>query len=605
MAKSRPKTTRPAQPGPFDTKEKTMSKTKTTTTGTDDLFRVPHAAEHRTDQDPEQLRETPAKEKPVAAKTRLANKGRRKPTAYYLPMAQVRGQVFLAHGLIFPAAYDSNPSSPIVDVQARVPHGLLLWKEQPPIGKNELLFGLRLTRDEIADAEQHDDTILLPSPLPISRLTEIAVPAASPEEVAKYMRGWIESDVPVPAALFTQAAEVTPASATVDFQMPATKPSSADGSADIQTAIENYDRLMGIFAFMRNAARHHSGRLGLYADYPAQFFHLAARVRKGLDVASVPSVPPSPFLKGIVDDTPPTDAAQAGLWSLLSARGVFIDKARAKPIADGIARSLNTDASIQQAFKLLFDEDYRAAIRLLQKDPISEPAVLLAALYKFSDRQSNDHRNIKQTLHEDWSNVPLVATVLGMLGAYYGYTALDARESRLYAVERRLAASLDQRPPIKFHLESRFERELIEAIYQRAFYHAELDAKTAALFDAIYPKPGPRPPSPRPGYWKDDSYQVGDIWVRAYRMTSLARSLQRIEEFPGTTVDETSVLGQYLMHACIFHAEEYELSRRDGRETVHYRISKQRLLDLLSEEKIRVNLKMLATALDEDAALRK
>ncbi len=582
-----------------------MSKTKPVVSATADLFTATEPYARQQEQSLSQTENMPIRDRPALAKVRAAAKSKRKQSSYYLPIAQVRGQVFLAHGLIYPTAYDSNAAPSIGDVQAKVPYGLLLWKDQPPITRSELLFGLRLTRDEIADGVQHGDTLLVSTPLPISRLTEIAVPANSPEEVTKYMRGWIMPDVPVPSPLFTQAAAVVPTSVTSDFQVPTPQHTPNTATDETPKAIMHYDRMMGLFAFMRNAARHHSGRLGVYADYPSQFFHLMSRIRSGLAIANAPSVPPSPFLQSILAGVPPADAAQAGLYELLCTAEVYVDKPHARAVADAVETDANRDANIHQAFELLFDEDYRAAIRLLQKEPISEISVLLAALYKFSDRQSNDHRNLKQTLHEDWTNVPVVATVLGMLGAYYGYTALDARESRLYAVDRHLAASLEHRPAIKFHLENRFERELIETIYQHCFYHEDVDAKTAALFDSMHPKPDIRPSSPRLGYWKDDSYQVADIWVRVYRMTTLGRCLQRIEGLPASSIDETSVLGQFLMSACFFHADEFEISRRNGKNAFLYRISKQRLIELLSEEKVRVNLKMLATALDEDVPVRK
>jgi hypothetical protein len=110
---------------------------------------------------------------------------------------------------------------------------------------------------------------------------------------------------------------------------------------------------------------------------------------------------------------------------------------------------------------------------------------------------------------------------------------------------------------------------------------------------------------PRQAYWKDESYKVGHVTVRSYRLTPLARLLQRVETLPTSTIDESTILGQYLMHACFFHAEEFEMSRKGGRERLHYRISKQRIIDLLADERIRVNAKVLLAALDEDSLGKK
>jgi hypothetical protein len=524
---------------------------------------------------------------------------------YYLPVSQLRAQVFLAHGLIYPAIYDTNNAQAIKDAQAYVPNGLELWKEQPPINKEELLLGVCLTSAELSTAVHQEDTIFLATPIPISRLVELAVPAKSSDDINKYIRGWIEPDVPIPASLFTSAKHITETSTSSPLPITSSIVLPAKDKDSVQHAIARYDRIMGMFAYMRNAARYHSGRLGLYADYPAQFFNLAGQLHTSLDLSQVPNVPTSPLLQSLLEELTSTNPIIDALRKFVTSPGVYIDKAMAKSLALAIQEASGKDVNIQEAFKLLFEEDYKASIRILQKEPISEQSVLLATLFKFSDRQSNDHRNIKPTLHEDWFSVPPVASILGMLGAYYGYTSLDARESRLYSIDRRLSEHIEQRPTIKFHLESRFERELVEAIFQWSFNNKKLDSSMTATFDNLHPKPVLRPESLAPHIWKDDSYKVSDIWVRNFKLTQLARCLQRIEELPYTTIDETTPLGQFLMHLCFFHAEEYELSRKQGQEVIHYRISKQRLIALLSVEKVRVSLKVLVAAIEEEVAWRK
>ena len=361
---------------------------------------------------------------------------------------------------------------------------------------------------------------------------------------------------------------------------------------------------MGMFAFMRNSARYHSARLGLYADYPAQFFRLAELLHSSLDLSHVPEVKPSPLLQALLSSTPIGDQAVKLFCGLVASKEVYLDKPKAKTLLYIIQDAYGNDAIVREAFNNLFDEDYKSAIRLLQKESDLELALLLAVLFKFSDRQSNDHRNIKQTLHDDWASVPLVATILGMLGAYYGYTALDARESRIYSLDRRMTNYIEQQPPIKFHLESIFERELIEGIYQWAFNSRKFVSTMGLMFEKL-PKQPITPQIPPASLWKDDSYYVRDLWVRNIKLTSLARFLRRIEDMPCMYFDETTPLGQYLMAGCFSHAEDRELSCRQGQHTLRYRISKQRLIKLLEEGNIQVNMQVLQAAIDETVAGRK
>lgn len=231
--------------------------------------------------------------------------------------------------------------------------------------------------------------------------------------------------------------------------------------------------------------------------------------------------------------------------------------------------------------------------------------MILAVLYKFSDRNSNDRRNLKQTLHVDWGSIPSMATMLGILGAYYGYRALDAREARLYALDQRLAEHVDTRPPIKFHLESQLERELIEAIYQWSFHNRKFEPDMRSMFEGMPPKPLTRPKSLSTGYWRDDSYEIGGMWVRFYRLSTLGRCLQRLQELPVTDFDEKSILGQFLMPTFFFHGEEHGQFHKHDSDILYYRIRKQKVIDLLAQEKVRVNLKMLNTAIEEETLCRK
>lgn len=526
-------------------------------------------------------------------------------SVYYLPASQLRAQVYLAHGLIYPAIYDKNANKDMLDAQAQVSDGLVLWATPPPITKNEVIIALRLSDDEIADAEQHGDTIILATPLPISRVAQIAVPAVTLADIDRYLRGWIEPDVPIPVGMFCAAKQIVDKSTTVRIERDAMATPNPAPDTEMAEAIAKYDRLLGMFAFMRNAARYHSAKLGLYADYPAQYFHLARHIHTTLDIRNVPKVQVSPSLLAILKDATAVTTNAGKIAALVKSSQVYLDKKTAKPISDSIADAAQNDQGVARAFALLFEDDYKAAVSLLQKDPVSEEAVLLAALYKFSDRQSNDHRNIKQTLHDDWSNMLYVSSILGMLGAYYGYTSLDARESRLYSLDRRLADNVDAHPPIKFFLESAMERELIEAVYQHSFYHRPLDPDSTALFHGLNAEKTAYPGQLQTAYWKDDSYRVGDLWVRAYRMSPLGRCLQRIEDILEAYIDETTSLGQYLMHACFFHAEDHEVSKRQDIDALKYRISKRRVLNLLVEGKIKVSTRVLAAALDEDNSTRK
>ena len=139
---------------------------------------------------------------------------------------------------------------------------------------------------------------------------------------------------------------------------------------------------MGMFAFMRNSARYHSARLGLYADYPAQFFRLAELLHSSLDLSHVPEVKPSPLLQALLSSTPIGDQAVKLFCGLVASKEVYLDKPKAKTLLYIIQDAYGNDAIVREAFNNLFDEDYKSAIRLLQKESDLELALLLAVLFK-------------------------------------------------------------------------------------------------------------------------------------------------------------------------------------------------------------------------------
>lgn len=250
---------------------------------------------------------------------------------YYLPISQLRAQVFLAQGLIFPALYDDEDLPSIRDVQGQMPQSLLLYKEEPGITKDELLFRLTLTADELADAQDIGFAVLLPMPVPISRLLEIAVPATSLNDIERYIRGWIVPDVPVPVSLFTSATSILETSTGRKLPLSELLPSGR--ILDIEKNRHKYNKIMGLFAYMRNGARYHSATLGLYGDYPAQFFHLAAMIHSGLDVSSAPHVTPSVCLQAIVDETIPVPPITAEVVELVTNPGVFLETEKAARVS--------------------------------------------------------------------------------------------------------------------------------------------------------------------------------------------------------------------------------------------------------------------------------
>ena len=87
--------------------------------------------------------------------------------------------------------------------------------------------------------------------------------------------------------------------------------------------------------------------------------------------------------------------------------------------------------------------------------------------------------------------------------------------------------------------------------------------------------------------------------VRQYQVTRIGRFIQRFKAWKQDFIDEKSRVGRYLMSECFFLADEYEVSRKAGKQTLRYRITKSKVIDLIMEGKIAVD-PVLEAALKED-----
>jgi hypothetical protein len=186
------------------------------------------------------------------------------------------------------------------------------------------------------------------------------------------------------------------------------------------------------------------------------------------------------------------------------------------------------------------------------------------------------------------------------MGAYYGYTALDAKEAALYSVHPLLKTLVEQNPEIKFHLNTLFERQLIETLYQWAFFHRVPDSSMMKIYEKIPPVTVSAFSIPPGDLVKDRSVKIQDLFIKRYEVTTKGRIIQYIRDLKVDFIDERSELGRNLLLHCFFLADEFEVSRKNGKDTLRFRITKNRLENLLVTERINANYRVLKTAIEED-----
>lgn len=542
------------------------------------------------------LTEVPGDLWPVVERPRYQDEVPKSDRFFYMPVDQLRAQVFLAHGLIYPSAYDkAGAATGFDDIQRMASADLLLFDNPQPIKKNQLLLKVVLSDEEVADCKIISGVIKFPMPLPVSRLVAIGVSSAI-ENLDTYVLGWIKPDVPVPTHLFYSLDDsLLLKDQEIYYEM---HPYEEPPIHEINDNINNFNRYLGVLAYIRNAHRYFTQSSLYYSDYPDLYFSLTSEL---LNEKTASSEKKSAILSALLDLGAETNVVQKEIMSLVKSKIPFIEKDIARKIAADIFGEDRSNDELRQGFSDLFIGDYRAAIQRLQQQNMPPEAAILAVLYKYSNRQSNDYLNLKQRLHEDWSLSARLVEALGVLGAYYGYTSLPANETRLYSVHPQFAPLINDRPPIKFNLDSRWECLVIEAAYQRAFYNQFPSEKIKALYTPARSARESESPTSFPKWLIDRSFRVHDVKVKRYEISEEGRIFIRLLTIKSDFIDETTELGRYLFHPCFQYAEEREHSWKGIREIMRYRISKQAVVDLISQGKVVVNSRIIKAILDEDS----
>lgn len=437
---------------------------------------------------------------------------------FFILVDSIRARTFLVRGLIYPAIYDEDglDRKYLDDHQ---PESLLLTRNRPQF-KNEkqVILKVLLLPGEIKTMEKSE--FMLEQPLPISRLYKIEIlPEAGGSQ--RFAKGWITPDVPVPPLdLFCEASEPLDLNDGVIGQQ--NRDASFKPKKENKDAIRKFDRAMGAVAFWRNADRYVSEVSGHYADYPSGFETIFSTIMDSVDSKSFNDSFLSCFFSYVLGaECPNSQVTASCVLDEIFSTAPYISKDTARKHAKYLFEKLDKNDDLRDAFKKLFEGDYRAAIKLLQKPSIPIEAAVLAALFKYSARRSNDHRVVKAELHRDLPSNEHRHAVLAALGAFHGYAAIDAREENLPSIHPKISGKIETRPDIKFHLRNRFERLLIEALYRHSF--GFLDYADVPL-DSLYSSFS----SPLDGSTTEEESEKNFFTVRSkiYRNELLVKSYQ-------------------------------------------------------------------------------
>jgi hypothetical protein len=245
-----------------------------------------------------------------------------------------------------------------------------------------------------------------------------------------------------------------------------------------RTKLNRFDKLMGMFSFMKNVGIFFSERDNLYQEYTPNYFYALSLINSSLKPSNAKDVG---LYKYILF---PYDIEASSVQRLIFRDVLDIiynnedfDISVAKGIVSKAAQSKLASPEELKELEVIVDyfnklSNYKIAYKdLLNDESIKKnyPVLALIFLSKFSNksRQHTDKQAVRNTfiLHEVNLNRSIVEFLLAVLGLYYGYKRMIKKDTNIKLSDNNFTSLAEQQQSIKFKLANLLDRITIESIF--------------------------------------------------------------------------------------------------------------------------------------------
>jgi hypothetical protein len=329
-----------------------------------------------------------------------------------------------------------------------------------------------LTEDDKKKSELvNTNTHLLPYPLPISRVNRIHF---ANTESQQNTIATVETfqDTHLPKHLFRIWTSDLRNRILAQEKLGAK--SNLEKAVSLKSNKEYFNRVLGMLSFMKNSELYYSNYTKKYSNYSENYFKLLSLISPYFEAEAIGKL----------------DSWSNNYYSILLNKETESDLGLLKAIIDEIYQSKTfkknnlkqilglPNKAIQDAFRLLFEDETAKALEVIDKESAPE-YVLLAFLYRFRDKEGNDKVAIKEQITDlinidklkNNKTINRVAIVLATLGLYYGYKSLPKNEYIKFNDKFYNDISENGKVNIKFKLDSMLDRIVIESVFQYCFFN--------------------------------------------------------------------------------------------------------------------------------------
>ncbi len=240
----------------------------------------------------------------------------------------------------------------------------------------------------------------------------------------------------------------------------------------------SYDKIMGLFAFMKNAGIFVAEDENNFREYTPNYFSTLSIINNSLKAPAAKDIGLFRYIFFPYDIEVSTVqrllfkkiliAIYSDLVFDLSLITDIIHAAKASPIA-----TIEESADLERVLKYFHDmESRQVAFRdILQLDVFKKNLPFLALLFlsKFSNksRQHTDKQAVRNTFMVNECNFSkgVIEFLLAILGLYYGYKRMIKDDTNINITDRYFASIAESSQSIKFKLTTNIERFTIESIF--------------------------------------------------------------------------------------------------------------------------------------------
>lgn len=386
---------------------------------------------------------------------------------YLLQTHRIKLQDYVQCGLVAPDIYLGDEIEK--DIQSNTPNFLILSKGYiEELDEFQILIELILTEDEKASLYICKDVCYFAGPLPITRIKKVY--AYDKTSISHIITSLQTSEKGfLPENIFDSYTQKKQCIFSPKSYSPAPENLQI---TDFSEQIRSFDKRMGMFAYIKNAAAYYFNDTATLANYSDNYFAILSRyMPKKLD-----------------------DKTYDG-FSIISQNSLFKELLYSKKqinesFIETIAQSIE-DNEIKELFLKILEPNSTRKILPLLLEKNAELYYFIALVFYVRHKDSNRKDSIKINI-KDIIPEPLAEKALAILGIYFGYRTLRAAE-HIEIHDSYFVKLFGQEWHMKFKLDTKLDYLTIESIYCHSFK----DKNDAGTLEYLY-YPNPKKPMQKP-----------------------------------------------------------------------------------------------------------